>query len=117
MAAKTPQDRRPKKATGESVPAQGGFKPVTVPICGHPVTVPPPGVWRQSANDALAEGRHNEWAVRVMNRDDAIIWFETDPTNDEVAEFFDAVFDDFASQGGPGKQAQLDAFRLRRRIR
>lgn len=108
---KTPQDRLPKAAAVDG----DAMAPVTVNICDRPVTVPAPGGWRQSANDALAEGRHNEWAVRVLSRDDAITWYELDPTNQEVGEFFEAMFDAFAEQAGPTRRAQIDAFRLRRR--
>jgi len=111
MAARAPQDRRPKKTPAPADAANGAV----AHICGQPVTVPHPDGWRQTANDALTEGRYNEWAVRVLARDDAITWYDLDPTNAEVAAFFDEAYEALAAAAAPSDRARLDALRLRRR--
>lgn len=116
-APRTPQDRRTKTAaaTTKRGGVLGSDTAIVAHICGRPVTVPPVGQWRQSANDAMAEGRYNEWAVRVLERDDAITWYELDPTNAEVGDFFDDFYEQVTDQASPAERAQIDALRLRRR--
>ena len=88
---------------------------VSATICGETVEVSPIGQWRQSANDALMDGRYNDWAVRVMDDADASTWLALDPTNAQVQAFFAEWTEAMGAVAGPADRAALDAFRLRRR--
>lgn len=47
--------------------------------------------WRQSTNDALNEGRVNDWAADVMPTGDYEVWLDLDPTNREFGEFMERM--------------------------
>ena len=116
-ARRAPQDRRPKQPAKPAVEAgimdADGW--LTVTIAGTPVRVKPFSQWRQSAMDALTDGRLNDWAVRVMGDDDAALWLSLDPTNADVQAFLAEWAEAMGAVAGPADRAALDAFRLRRR--
>ena len=47
--------------------------------------------WRQSTNDALNQGRMNDWAGDVMPEEDYLAWLDADPTNAEVGDFMEEM--------------------------
>lgn len=63
--------------------------PVTVNLCGQPVTVPPVWQWPPSALDALADGEYEDWVEECLPRAAAAVWFQVDPTSEQADAFFD----------------------------
>ena len=116
-ARRAPQDRRPKQPAKPAVEAgimdADGW--LTVTIAGTPVRVKPFSQWRQSAMDALTDGRLNDWAVRVLDEADAKTWLRLDPTNEEVHAFMGEWAKAFGETATPEERASIDTVLMRRR--
>ena len=69
---------------------------VTAALCGKDVRVIPPGAWRMSWQRALKAGDFDSFADLVLHPEDAELFLELDPTNDE----FGAFVADAASKSG-----------------
>lgn len=61
---------------------------VTSTLCGKPLRLIPPGAWRQSWQRMLKRGDSDEFANLVIAPDDLDEYYELDPTNDEVGQFY-----------------------------
>lgn len=141
-AAREPQDRKParKRAAPQrvtqrrSTPAEvaatdavdetvgpraevvvedTGF--VEVPFSGRVFRVRPAEEWRQSTNDALSEGRANDWAADVMPRDDYEAWLDLDPTNREFGDFMEEMGRQVGMSVGESAASNRALRRMRRR--
>ncbi|AWT47529.1 hypothetical protein HXP45_01460 [Streptomyces actuosus] len=60
---------------------------VTALLCGEELRVIPPGQWRQSQQRLLNMGQIDAFAEAVIHPDDIDLYFELDPTNEEIGEF------------------------------
>ncbi|MFJ3839475.1 hypothetical protein ACIPY6_28765 [Streptomyces sp. NPDC090054] len=60
---------------------------VTVMLVDEEVRVIPPGAWRQSWQQQLAQGLTNAFAEKVIHPEDLDLYYELDPTNDEFGNF------------------------------
>lgn len=73
-----------------------GDAPVTVPLAGTRIVVPPIQTWPGRALDALRGGDYETWAEQVLNDDSFDRWTAADPTVDECA----TLLDDWAAATG-----------------
>ena len=124
--ARAPQDRRPRAVRApRPVPVEpvaddatdGPMSPedwIPATICGETVWVAPISQWRMSANDALVQGRINDWACKVMDDVDAATWLRLDPTNAQAQVFFAEWTERMLEVATPSDREALAAF-LRRR--
>lgn len=81
--------------------ASAATEPTEVKYGDRVYSVNPPMQWRQSAMDAIREGRFNDWARATFADDSAQAFVDADLTNAEVVEFF-AAYADAAGQS-PGE--------------
>lgn len=79
-------DTATSPAEAQELEASAGHY-VTASLCGKPVKVVPPGAWRQSWQRKLKAGDMDAFAAAVIAPDDLDLYYELDPTNDEVGEF------------------------------
>ena len=72
-------------AEAQEIEATDGY--VTALLCGEELRVVPPGQWRQSQQRLLNMGQIDAFAEAVIHPDDIDLYFELDPTNEEIGEF------------------------------
>ncbi len=62
---------------------------VLVPLGDVEVAVLPDGKWPSSANEDMVVGLYHRWAQKALARDEDVeTWYELDPDNDMVTQFF-----------------------------
>jgi hypothetical protein len=72
-------------AVAQEIEAEGAY--VTALLCGEELQIIPPGQWRQSQQRLLNQGQVDAFAEQVVHPDDVDLFFELDPTNNELGEF------------------------------
>jgi hypothetical protein len=72
-------------AQAQEIEAEGTY--VTALLCGEELQIMPPGAWRQSQQRLLNQGQVDAFAEEVIHPDDLELFFELDPTNNELGEF------------------------------
>ena len=88
---------------------------VRVPFGDKVFRLKPGEEWRQSTNDALNEGRINDWAEAVMPKDDFKAWLDLDPTNAEFGAFMEAMGEEVGASLGESGASSRALRRMRRR--
>lgn len=79
------------------------------------ILIPPPGSWKARANRALATGDFFGWADLVLSDDDATLFSELDPTNDDVEAFFKAWQDASGESKGKSRRSTRSSGSTRKR--
>lgn len=69
----------------QEIEAEGSY--VTALLRGEELQIMPPGEWRQSQQRLLNQGQVDAFAEEVIHPDDLELFFELDPTNNELGEF------------------------------
>lgn len=88
---------------------------VEVPWGDHTFRILPGEEWRQSTNDAINEGRFNDWAADVMPTEDYKVWLDLDPTNREFGEFMERMGEEVGASLGEYGQSNRALRRMRMR--
>ncbi len=76
-------------AAGQEIDAADGY--VHVDLAGRAVRVLPAQRWRASHLRALNSGDLDAFAEGVLYPDDVAVWYEADPTQDEIGAWVRAV--------------------------
>jgi hypothetical protein len=66
---------------------RAGTRPVTVPLDGRDIAVPPVWDWTTEAVLALLEGQDDNWAYLTLDDDNWDVWDDVDPSADACDDF------------------------------
>jgi hypothetical protein len=79
------------------------------------ITVPAPEDWRDSANEAIREGRFTLWAEKTLAEDDYAAWVDADPRIRQINRFFDDLGRATGISRGESRASRRSAKSTRRR--
>lgn len=78
------------------------------------ITVPAAEEWRDSAMEAIREGRFTAWAAKTLSEDDYAAWVEADPRVRQINGFFQEL-GRLTGISGPQSSASARSSRATRR--
>lgn len=79
------------------------------------ITVPSPEEWRDSANQAIREGRFGLWAEKTLSPDDLEAWQDADPRVRQINDFFAELGHLIGVDQGESRASRRASQRTRRR--
>ena len=84
-------------------------------LTGQTIYVRPVKQWRASALSALRDGDFNKWAEGTLDDDDLDIWMDTDPTLEDIENFFATINGGLGTTPGNSRRSRTSSRNTRKR--